>query len=77
MTHNFKIHAPLNSNEAFIEMDGKRMEGVTRIEFALAAQQVVEVKLRVYGYVDITGEFRETEIVRVERKRASTETGEA
>lgn len=71
--HHFKIHAPLNSNEAFVEIDGKRLEGVTRIEFALAAQQIVEVKLTVFGYVDITGEFRETELLNAERE--STRAG--
>lgn len=65
--HSFKIHAPLNSNEAFIEIDGKRMEGVTRIAFGIAARSPVEVTLTVMGYVDITGEFRESEILRVVR----------
>lgn len=72
--HTFKIHAPLNTNNAFVEMDGKRLEGITRVEFALAAGQIVEVKLTVFGYVDITGEFRETEIVRAAREDARPET---
>jgi hypothetical protein len=66
--HTFKIHAPLNSNETTVEMDGKRVEGVTRVEFSIAAKQVVEVKLTVLGYVDITGEFRESELIRVARE---------
>lgn len=65
--HKFRIHAPMNPNEAFVEMDGERMMGVTRVQFDLSARQAVEVKLTIVGFVEITGEFDETEIIRVER----------
>lgn len=68
MTHNFKIHAPLHSDKASVEMDGKRLEGVTRVEFSLGVDQMVEVKLTILGYVDITSEFEESDLVRAERK---------
>ena len=71
--HKFHIHAPLNSNDSFIEIDGKRMEGVTRIEFAVATKSLAEITLTVMGYIDITGEFREEEILQVCRKKGIAE----
>lgn len=68
MTHNFKVHAPLAPNGAFVEMDGKRLEGVTRVEFSLAVEQLTEVKLTIHGYIDMTGEFKEGDLVVAERK---------
>jgi hypothetical protein len=68
MTHNFKIHAPLTPSGAFVEMDGKRLEGVTRVEFSMAVDQLMEVKLTIRGYLDMTGEFKQGDLVVAERK---------
>lgn len=49
--HTFKIHAPLDANETVVEMDGKRLKGVTKIEFNIAAKQMVEITLTIHGYL--------------------------
>lgn len=67
--HTFKIHAPITASGTSIEIDGTPMEGVTRVEFSLSACGVTEIKLTLIGYVDISGEFREGDILRVQRER--------
>lgn len=66
--HRFTIHAPLTPTHAYVEMDGKRLEGVTEARFAIRANSdVTKIELTIMGYVDVTGEFREREIISVSR----------
>jgi hypothetical protein len=65
--HTFKIHAPMNPRATTVEVDGKPLEGVTRIEFSIAAEKVTEIKLTILGCIEVAGELSEAEIIHVER----------
>lgn len=64
-THTFKIIAPLNTNEASVLMDGKPLEGVTRVSLELSANDLTRLSLDIIGYVEVEGEFREDAILSV------------
>lgn len=66
--HTFKIHAPLNPMETKIEIDGKPLKAVRRVEFSISPDDLVEMKLTIVGFLEVDGEFREADLVKVERK---------
>jgi hypothetical protein len=68
MRHHFRIHAGLAGHDSFVELDGKRLDGVTEVSFSIRAGKLTETSLKILGYADITGDFRETEILRVDRQ---------
>jgi hypothetical protein len=63
--HTFRIHAPLDPSEAFIEMDGKRIERVVKIEFSISASDLPTLTLTVEGVVEIDGEFTSADLLSV------------
>jgi hypothetical protein len=66
--HKFKIVAPLNQRAAYIEIDGKRLEGVTGIAFkAVADNKPMTLLIEVIGQVEVEGEFQPCDIITVAR----------
>ncbi len=65
--HTFKIKAGLSANDSTIELDGRRLSGVTRVSFELAANKLTIVKLEIMGEVLVEGEFRKSAILRMEQ----------
>jgi len=64
-----KIFAPIDACQAYVEIDGRRIDGVVRIEFeAKPGLRETTARLTIMGEVRIEAEFRESEIVRAERK---------
>lgn len=68
MLHKFVIHAPINQHEAFVEMDGKRLNGVTDIRFRVRATNPALITLTIMGEVLTETEFEETELIMGERR---------
>ncbi len=58
MTHKFQITAGLTTNDSRVMMDGKELEGVTRVAFDLTAGAITELSLTIYGEIAVDGEFR-------------------
>jgi hypothetical protein len=65
MDHSFKIKVGVSPNDCVVEMDGKPLQGVTRVSFDLAAKKLTILKLEIMGEVLVEGEFRESAILQV------------
>ena len=63
-THAFRIVAPVDVRKGFVEMDGRRLEGVSRIAFEARAGGPTLVTLEITGNVVVDGELRESAILR-------------
>lgn len=66
--HTFKIIAPFNPNYASILIDGKPLEGVTRVGLSLRAGCPTVLLLAVHGHVEVEGEFSEDAILSVRQE---------
>jgi hypothetical protein len=62
--HSLKIVVPGDPFDASIEMDGKPMEGVTRIELTVAPNDMVKVRLTMFAHVTLEAELADSEVVR-------------
>ena len=65
--HKIEITLPGNAYEGSIELDGKPLEGVTRISMVIDPSQTTAVVLTIVGHITVDGELDDTEIVHVER----------
>lgn len=63
----FKINAPLDAEKAYVELNGKRLEGVRSVSFNLGADRITTVELSVIGEVVVNGEFLEKDLVTISR----------
>lgn len=61
--HRFKVHAPLNPREAYVEMDGKPIDGVTEIIAKVSVDKLTTVQITIIGYIDFDAEFNKGEVV--------------
>lgn len=66
-TPRLRIFLPVDTCLATIELDGKRMDNVSRIELDVNANSVTQVRLTLYACVEIEGALKNTEIIHVER----------
>lgn len=69
-THRFVIKAPVNPNEASIELDGRPLYGVVRVHFDYGVDGLTTLRLDIIGEVVVEGEFRESAIVSVRQAKA-------
>lgn len=64
MTHRFDIRVGLNPHDAEVFMDGKRLEGVTGLDFSGGVKdRLTELRLTLHGEVFIKGEYHAQEMV--------------
>lgn len=61
--HKFVVYAPKNLGEAYIELDGKRLEGVTSLTLNMSGKRS-ELTLVVRGEVLIDGALKQIETLR-------------
>lgn len=72
--HKFKVTVPSDIRGAKVTMDGKEIEGVVSVEFKAAVESegrrsVFVVALNIMGEVEIEGEFRPDEILKIRREQ--------
>lgn len=53
--HTFKIHAPVDARTAFVEMDGKRIIGVTNVVVEVYPNKPTKITLGIIGSVNADG----------------------
>lgn len=63
--HTFKIRTKAAPQDAYVEIDGKRLEGVTRISFDISSERWVTLRLEVLAQIEVDGEFREQSLLNV------------
>lgn len=65
----FKIHAALSPYDSWIEVDGKRLDGVVSLRLTMNADRAyaTTLHLEVMGEVEVEGEFRNSEILVLKR----------
>lgn len=65
--HTFKIKTGIGAFDTEVEMDGKPMNGLTRLSFEIRAGSPTALKLEIFGEVLVDGVFCETEILTASR----------
>ena len=72
--HKFKVTVPVDIRGAKVTMDGQEIEGVVSIGFKAACEgggrgSTLIVTLDIMGEVEIEGEFRPDEILKIRREQ--------
>lgn len=62
-----KIVAPMNMRESTIELNGKRLDGVTEVSFYLTLEELTIATIRLVADVEANAEWSQ-EDMKVERK---------
>jgi hypothetical protein len=66
--HTFAIKAGPNPCDCEIEMDGKKLVGVTRVSLDLVGGSPTLLKLEIMGEIRVEGGFKESAIIKVEQR---------